>query len=297
MDQFYSLLQKALKNKVMCAILLIGKKYNKMFENTKEVIMKKFYALLSFLIMIVFVFGCEFNLFEASVETNYKNIKDPATRLNYAEQVLLGGNADDISTILDLLKADFEKDLFGTENDELWIRANRIIGNAYVTSSGVEDIVTNVVTGLIATASSSETPEDITTIIADIDGSGTVDEGDLALLADMLENMAEGAEYLNAAAQASPEDLDLQLENIIANLTAAIITVMNMEGDITAKMDAFSNYLETGNSGGWYFSEVEGNIQNAAYSVNNILDNATPGSPTYEIASALNEFLYYFTNP
>ncbi len=258
--------------------------------------MKKFYALLSFLIMIVFVFGCEFNLFEASVETNYKNIKDPATRLNYAEQVLLGGNADDISTILGLLKADFEKDFFGTAGD-LWIRASRIIGNAYVTSSGVENIVTNVVTGLIAAASSGENSDDITNIIADIDGSGTVDEGDLALLADMLENMAEGAEYLDAAAQASPEDLDLQLENIIANLTAAVIIVMNMEGDITAKMDAFSNYLETGNSGGWYFSEVEGNIQNAAYSVNNILDNATPGSPTYEIASALNEFLYYFTNP
>ena len=124
-----------------------------MFENTMEVNMKKFYALLSFLIMIVFLFGCEFNLFEASVETNYNNITDPATKLNYAEQVLLGGDADDISTILGLLEADFEKGVFRHEDDELWIRANRIIGNAYVTSSGVEDIVTNVVTGLIATAS------------------------------------------------------------------------------------------------------------------------------------------------
>ena len=115
--------------------------------------MKKFYALLSFLIMIVFLFGCEFNLFEASVETNYNNITDPATKLNYAEQVLLGGDADDISTILGLLEADFEKGVFRPEDDELWIRANRIIGNAYVTSSGVEDIVTNVVTDLIATAS------------------------------------------------------------------------------------------------------------------------------------------------
>lgn len=280
----------------MCAILLIGKKYNKMFENTKEVIMKKFYALLSFLIMIIFFFGCEFNLFEASVETNYKNIKDATTRLNYAEQVLLGGNADDISTILGLLEADFEKGLFGTAGD-LWIRASRIIGNAYVTSSGVENIVTNVVTGLIATASSGENSDDITNIIADIDGNGTVDEGDLALLADMLTNMAEGAVYLDAAAQASPDDLDLQLENIIANLTAAIITVMNMDEDnIPAIMDAFSNYLETGNSGGYVFSTVEDNIQNAADSVDNILTYSEPGSPSYEIASALNEFLDFFTS-
>ena len=267
-----------------------------MFENTMEVNMKKFYALLSFLIMIVFLFGCEFNLFEASVETNYNNITDPATKLNYAEQVLLGGDADDISTILGLLKADFENNIFGTEGD-LWIRANRIIGNAYVTSSGVEDIVTNVVTDLIATASSGETSDDITTIIADIDGSGTVDEGDLALLADMLTNMADGAVYLDAAAQASPDDLDLQLENIIANLTAAVIMVMNMdEGDISSRMEDFSNYLETGIVGDYNFSDTIDYIQNAADSVDNILDNATAGSPSYEIASALNEFLNSFTS-
>jgi len=268
-----------------------------MFENTMEVNMKKFYALLSFLIMIVFLFGCEFNLFEASVETNYNNITDPATKLNYAEQVLLGGDADDISTILGLLEADFEKGVFGPEDDELWIRANRIIGNAYVTSSGVEDIVTNVVTDLIATASSDETPEDITTVIADIDGSGTVDEGDLALLADMLTNMADGAGYLDAAADASPTDTDLQLENIIANLTAAVITVMEKySNDISGAMNAFSNYLETGIDGGYDFSAAVGNIQNAADSVDNILDNATAGSPSYEIASALNEFLNSFTS-
>lgn len=258
--------------------------------------MKKFYALLSFLIMIVFLFGCEFNLFEASVETNYKNIKEPATRLNYAEQVLLGGNADDISTILGLLKADFEKDFFGTAGD-LWIRASRIIGNAYVTSSGVENIVTNVVTGLIAAASSGENSDDITNIIADIDGSGTVDEGDLALLADMLENMADGAVYLDAAADASPTDTDLQLENIIANLTAAVIIVMEKyPNDISGAMDAFSNYLETGNSGGYVFSDAVKYIQNAADSVDNILTYSEPGSPTYEIASALNEFLNSFTS-
>lgn len=259
--------------------------------------MKKFYALLSFLIMILFLFGCEFNLFEASVETNYKNIKDPATRLNYAEQVLLGGNADDITIILGLLKADFEKGLFEPEGDELWIRASRIIGNAYVTSSGVENIVTNVVTGLIAAASSGENSDDITNIIADIDGSGTVDEGDLALLADMLENMADGAVYLDAAAQASPDDLDLQLENIIANLTAAVIIVMEKyPNDISGAMDAFSNYLETGNSGGYVFSDAVKYIQNAADSVDNILTYSEPGSPTYEIASALNEFLNSFTS-
>jgi len=173
--------------------------------------MKKFYALLSFLIMIVFLFGCEFNLFEATVEKNYSNIDDPATRLDYAEQILLSGEAEEISAILNLLKTDFKTGFFGSEGD-LYVRANRIIGNAYVTSSGVEDIVTNVVTDLIATASSDETPEDITTVIADIDGSGTVDEADLDVLANMLTNIAEGAGYLNEAAIASPGDTDLQLK-------------------------------------------------------------------------------------
>lgn len=253
--------------------------------------MKKFYALLSFLIMIVFLFGCEFNLFEATVEKNYSNIEDPATRLDYAEQVLLSGEAEEISAILGLLKTDFKTGFFGSEGD-LYVRANRIIGNAYVTSSGVEDIVTNVVTDLIATASSDETPEDITTVIADIDGSGTVDEADLDVLANMLTNIAEGAGYLNEAAIASPGDTDLQLENIIANLAAAVITVMNMDTEL---LDEFSTYLETGNDGGNYFSGVLVNIEAAANSVDNILNNADPGTPSYEVASALNDFLAFFT--
>ncbi len=258
--------------------------------------MKKFYALLSFLIMIVFLFGCEFNLFEATVEKNYSNIEDPATRLDYAEQVLLSGEAEEISAILNLLKTDFEVGIFGSDGDPLWIKANRIIGNAYVTSSGVEDIVTNVVTDLIATASSDETPGDITTVIADIDGSGTVDEADLDVLANMLNNIAEGAGYLNEAAIASPGDTDLQLENIIANLAAAVITVMNMDTEnISGVMDAFSNYLATGDPGTYNFLDVDTNIEAAANSVDNILNNADPGTPSYEIASALNDFLAFFT--
>ncbi len=254
--------------------------------------MKKFYALLSFLIMIVFLFGCEFNLFEATVEKNYSNIEDPATRLDYAEQVLLSGEAEEISTILNLLKTDFDAGIFGSEGD-LYVRANRIIGNAYVTSSGVEDIVTNVVTDLIATASSDETPEDITTVIADIDGSGTVDGADLDVLADMLTNIADGADYLNAAAIVSEEDTDLQLENIIANLAAAVITVMNMDTEL---LDEFNTYLETGNDGGNdFFSDVLDNIEAAANSVDNILNYADPGTPSYEVASALNDFLAFFT--
>ena len=260
-----------------------------------EVIMKKFYALLSFLIMIVFLFGCEFNLFEATVEKNYSNIEDPATRLDYAEQVLLSGEAEEISAILNLLKTDFDAGIFGSEGD-LYVRANRIIGNAYVTSSGVENIVTNVVTDLIATASSDETPEDITTVIADIDGSGTVDEADLDVLADMLNNIADGADYLNAAAIASPEDTDLQLENIIANLAAAVITVMKIDTEnISGVMDAFSNYLATGDPGTYNFLDVDTNIEAAANSVDNILNNADPGTPSHEVASALNDFLAFFT--
>ena len=257
--------------------------------------MKKFYALLSFLIMIVFLFGCEFNLFEATVERNYSNIEDPATRLDYAEQVLLSGEAEDISAILVLLKIDFDAGIFGAAGD-LYVRANRIIGNAYVTSSGVEDIVTNVVTDLIATASSAETPEDITTVIADIDGSGTVNEADLDVLAVMLNNIAEGAGYLNDAAVASPEDTDLQLENIIANLAAAVITVMKIDTEnISGVMDAFSNYLATGDPGTYNFLDVDTNIQAAANSVDNILNNADPGTPSHEVASALNDFLAFFT--
>lgn len=108
----------------------------------------------------------------------------------------------------------------------------------------------------------------------------------------MLTNIAEGAGYLNEAAIASPGDTDLQLENIIANLAAAVITVMNMDTEL---LDEFSTYLETGNDGGNDFSGVLVNIEAAANSVDNILNNADPGTPSYEVASALNDFLAFFT--
>lgn len=232
--------------------------------------------------IFLFTFSCTFNLFEGSVEQNYKSIKKPAEKIEYARQILASGNSEKISKIIKLLKDDIEANPPVFEGD-LLISAKQLVGNLLISESGFNDFISNAISTMISSSENNETP-DLITALVDSNGDGNITEEDLNSLKDMLTNIAQAAEYINEAAQANHENLDLQLQNVIANLAAAVVTISNLQPE---QFDQLSNYLENGGTPPSFWNDIANYFTNAESSVNNILENSDQNSFYYSIASSL----------
>lgn len=242
---------------------------------------KSFIFILIFL--FIFSFSCTFNLFEGSVESNYKAIKIPAEKIEYARQILAGGDTEKISTITALLKADIEAGYFS--GDDL-TAANQIVGNLLVSESGFNDIVANAISSM-ATAD-PDNPPNLIMLLVDTNNDGTIDGTDLDGFVDMMEGLAEAAGYLNTAAQADSKNLDLQFQNILANLAAGAMTIYDITRE-EAELQALTDYLNgTSPTPPDSYTSIETNINNIVASVDNMLANCEDqNSFYYSIASAL----------
>lgn len=240
--------------------------------------------------IFLFTFSCTFNLFEGDVEANYKALKDPAEKIEYARQILAGGDKEKIATIIDLLKADITAGVFNGEST-LLTAANQIVGNLLIAQSGFNNLVSNVISQIISSSSSGSDPDsNIITSIVDSNGDGNLTPDDLDAIKDILEDLAEAADYINNAAQSQPENLDLQLQNIIANLAAAVTTVFNSseadENTLQQLADYFNGTSQNPPQG---YDNITTNVNNISSSVNNILNNAPQDSIYYNIAQTLQQ--------
>ncbi len=244
---------------------------------------KSFIFILIFL--FIFSFSCTFNLFEGSVESNYKAIKIPAEKIEYARQILAGGDTEKISTITALLKADITAGVFGSD-PALLAAANQIVGNLLVSESGFNDIVANAISSM-ATAD-PDNPPNLIMLLVDTNNDGTIDGTDLDGFVDMMEGLAEAAGYLNTAAQADSTNLDLQFQNVLANLAAGAMTIYDITRE-EAELQALTDYLNgTSPTPPDSYTSIETNINNIVASVDNMLANCEDqNSFYYSIASAL----------
>lgn len=232
--------------------------------------------------LFIFSFSCTFNLFEGTVESNYKSIKTPSEKIEYAQQILAAGDSEKIATIIELLKADISDGVF--ENEDL-IAANQIVGNLIIADSGFNDYIANAISEVINPETEGE--PDLLLAIMDSDGSGTIDDNDLDAFVGMVEGLAEAADYINDAAQTDPTNVDLQFQNIIANFAAAVVKISGTLSNPTAQQD-FQNYLENGGTPPFDLSTIQENLNNIKASVNNMLANTQEGTFYYDIASTLN---------
>ncbi|MEJ5273235.1 MAG: hypothetical protein WH035_03825 [Spirochaetota bacterium] len=246
--------------------------------------MKKSFILIS-IFLFIFAFSCTFNLFEGDVESNYKSIKTPSEKIEYARQILASGDKEKISQVLALIKADLDATPSIFTGDDL-IAANQIVGNLLVSESGFNDVVADVISTMISSSESNTAP-DLATTIVDTNGDGTLDQGEIDSIIAMAESLAEAAYYIDAAAEDQPENLDLQIQNVIANLAAAVTNISNLSEQ---QLEELTNYINgTSSTQPTFWSEIEQNINNAADSVNNLLNNAPQDSFYYGIAQALQQ--------
>ncbi|MFN3410833.1 MAG: hypothetical protein ACK4YF_01565, partial [Exilispira sp.] len=132
---------------------------------------------------------------------------------------------------------------------------------------------------------SGETP-DLITALADSNGDGSITDEDLNNLKDKIESLADASSYINDAAQSNPENVDLQLQNVIANLAAAVVKISEMQEE---DMQALSNYLDGNGPQPSFWSSIEVYFVNAENSVQNILTYSDPNSFYYSIAQSLNQ--------
>jgi hypothetical protein len=232
--------------------------------------------------LFIFSFSCTFNLFEGSVESNYKSIKTPSEKVEYAQQILAAGDSEKIATIIELLKADISDGVF--ENEDL-IAANQIVGNLIIADSGFNDYIANAISEVINPETEGE--PDLLLAIMDSDGSGTIDDNDLDAFVGMVEGLADAVKYINDAAAADPTNVDLQFQNVIANFAAAVVEISNYLTNPTAQQD-FQNYLEGTDPAPSFISDIQDNLDNIKTSVNNMLAYTQEGTFYYDIASMLN---------
>lgn len=240
--------------------------------------------ILSLIILFIFAFGCTFNLFEGSVETNYKSIKNPSEKIEYARQILAAGDPEKIATIIALLKADLDAGNVFTDL-ELEAAANQIVGNLIIAESGFNDLIANAISEVASSDPDSGEEPDIVSALLDVDGNGEVDDTDLAALADIMQDLADAATYINDAAVADPENLDLQFQNVIANAAAIVVCLEDPE-NVQALNDYFDGTSTTLPNG---LDNVQTNLDNIAASVDNMVANAPEGTFYYSIAQMLSE--------
>lgn len=239
--------------------------------------------------IFLFSFSCTVNLFEGTVESNYNAIKDPAQKIEYARQILAGGDKDKIAKIIELLKADINNNKFSGDN---LAAANQIVGNLLISQSGFNDVVSNVISQLVTSSSGSSGTTNIVTSIVDPNGDGNITTEDLSSLQGMLETLAQAATYINNAAQAQPQNLDLQLQNVIANLAAAATNIIdfnnpdNTQTTIEQLQQYFSGQTNTPPPN---YNQIQTNVNNIVSSVNNLLQYSQQGSVYYEFAQTLNQ--------
>ncbi len=246
--------------------------------------MKKSLILIS-IFLFIFAFSCTFNLFEGDVESNYKSIKTPSEKIEYARQILASGDEEKISKILALIKAYLDAVPSIFTGDDL-IAANQIVGNLLISESGFGDVVSNIISTMASSSSGSESPELLEAIV-DTDGDGTISQTDIDSLVQMATNLAEAADYINEAAEADPENLDLQFQNVIANLAAAMTSVSNLKEE---EINAITDYLDgTSPTQPSSWDQISEYIYNASDSVNNLLNIAPQDSFYYGIAQSLQQ--------
>jgi hypothetical protein len=234
--------------------------------------------------LFIFSFSCTFNLFEGTVESNYKSIKTPSEKIEYAQQILAAGDSEKIKVIIDLLKADITAGIFNSD-PKLKVAANQIVGNLIIADSGFNDYIANAISEVINPTEGSN--PDLLTAILDSNGDGVVDTNDMEAFVGMATTLGYAAGYINTAAAADTTNVDLQFQNVIANFAAAIITVSNELSDPTAQQE-FQNYLENGGTPPFDLSTIQKNLNNIKAFVNNMLANTQEGTFYYDIASTLN---------
>jgi len=231
--------------------------------------------------LFIFSFSCTFNLFEGSVESNYKSIKTPSEKVEYAQQILAAGDPEKIKVIINLLKVDINAGVF--EGSDL-IAANQIVGNLIIADSGFNDYIANAISEVINPETEGE--PDLLLAIMDSDGSGTIDDNDLDAFVGMVEGLADAVKYINDAAAADPTNVDLQFQNVIANFAAAVVEISDDLTNPTAQQD-FQKYLEGTGPAPSFISNIQDNLDNIKTSVNNMLANTQVGTFYYDIASML----------
>jgi len=231
--------------------------------------------------LFIFSFSCTFNLFEGSVESNYKSIKTPSEKVEYAQQILAAGDPEKIKVIINLLKVDINAGVF--EGSDL-IAANQIVGNLIIADSGFNDYIANAISEVINPETEGE--PDLLLAIMDSDGSGTIDDNDLDAFVGMVEGLADAVKYINDAAAADPTNVDLQFQNVIANFAAAVVEISDDLTNPTAQQD-FQKYLEGTGPAPSFISNIQDNLDNIKTSVNNMLAYTQEGTFYYDIASML----------
>ncbi len=257
-------------------------------------------AIFIFIFIFIFSFSCTFNLFEGDVEANYKSITDPAEKIEYSRQILAGGDNEKISVIIELLKADIEATSSIFEGANL-IAAKEIVGNLLITKSGFNDIVANIISEAASTSTDPNAPApEFSTIILDADNDGTIEDTDIESFQQVIQNLAEAADYLNDAAQDDPDNLDLQFQNIIANMASAFVTFSDnlpeddpntTQNETDAQVEALVSYLNgTNPTQPTSYSTIELSIYNITDSIVNLQTYASTGSFYDQLASMLAKF-------
>ncbi len=243
------------------------------------------------ILLFIFSFSCTFNLFEGDVETIYKSIKDPAKKIEYAQQILASENSEKIEKIVNLLKTDVE-DGFFDDYPDLKTSAQQIVGSLLFAQSGFTEMIssamTNIVSGMQEEGGETD-PQNLINSLADFDGNGTIDESDFDSLEELFQTLAEATNYINDAAQADPDNLDLQLQNVIANFAAAIVEIsenLNNEESVQQLAEYLNGESSTAPD---FIGEIQDFIDNIVQSIENMQQNSEEGSIYYEIANALSQ--------
>ncbi len=260
-------------------------------------------AIFIFIFIFIFSFSCTFNLFEGDVEANYKSITDPAEKIEYSRQILAGGDNEKISVIIGLLKADIGDDpstsIFKGDN---LIAANEIVGNLLITESGFNDIVANIISEAASTSTDPNAPApEFSTIILDADNDGTIEDTDIDSFQQVIQNLADAAYYLNEAAKDAPTNLDLQFQNIIANMASAFVSLSKdlppdnpsttSVNETEEPVDALVSYLNgTNPTQPTSYSTIELSIYNITDSIVKLQTYATDDSFYDQLASMLAKF-------
>lgn len=240
---------------------------------------------LIFILIFIFIFSfsCTFNLFEGSVESNYKSIKTPSEKIEYARQILAAGDPEKIKTIIALLEDDIDNNVFSGPD---LAAANQIIGNLIIADSGFNDYIANAITEIISSQGGEEEPN-LMLAILDSNGDGQVDSSDMDAFGEMMSQLAAAADYINVAATEDQTNVDLQFQNVIANFAAAVVTISDDLSD-PQKQQEFQDYLNGTGPEPDFISEIQQNLNNIQSSVQNML-YAPEGTFYYDIAQMLNE--------
>jgi len=241
---------------------------------------------LIFILIFIFIFSfsCTFNLFEGSVESNYKSIKTPSEKIEYARQILAAGDPEKIKTIIALLEDDIDNDVFSGPD---LAAANQIVGNLIIADSGFNDYIANAITEIISSQGGEEEPN-LMLAILDSNGDGEITDSDMDAFGEMMSQLADAANYINEAAEADPTNVDLQFQNVIANFAAAVVNISDTLSDTTAQ-EQFQDYLDGTGPEPDFILNIQTNLDNIQGSVQNMLSYAPEGTFYYDIAQMLND--------